>query len=500
MNYEDTLNVTKQYLLARIPFISFKTVEKNRALSIINKVSEMIKMTVFVHSMSKGFYNLKTKEVLSDEKTIMGALDYISERLKTSENLTFVLTDVVDVDEDTLVSRYFMDIVSLAEEKGSSILVITSDPIWVHLQRTGMNITLSLPTEEEIFAIVKENIEFYKNQIKIDWDETDAKEAATVLSGISEIEIKNVLASIVAKGKITKDDLTELKFAKDKLFSNINGLEKINIDNFNQTFAGLKGLYNWLIEKKELLNPNKKEELKKRNIRPPRGILLVGVPGCGKSLSSKVIASTWKLPLYRLDFATVQGRYVGQSEQQLKEALETAEHVSPCVLWIDEIEKGLATSMSSDVTTRLVGQFLFWLQECEKEVFVIATANDVSKLPPELLRKGRFDEMFFVDLPSYNERYDIIKMYIEKYLKIQAPENLLGELARITDGFSGADIEASFRDISYKMIASDNKMNLTGQLIIDTLNKVVPISRTNPESIEYIRRWGKGRAVKANID
>ncbi len=500
MNYEDTLNITKQYLLARIPFISFKTVEKNRALNIINNVSDLIKIPILVHSMSKGFYNLKTKEVLSDEKTIMGALDYISEKLKTSENQTFVLTDVVDVDEDTLVSRYFMDIVSLAEEKGSSIIVITSDPVWVHLQRMGMNITLSLPTEEEIYKIVKDNIEFYKNQIRIDWDETDAKEAATVLSGISETEIKNVLAATVAKGKITKDDLTDLKFAKDKLFSNINGLEKINIDNFNQTFAGLKGLYNWLIEKKELLNPNKKEELKRRNIKPPRGILLVGVPGCGKSLSSKVIASTWKLPLYRLDFATVQGRYVGQSEQQLKEALETAEHVSPCVLWIDEIEKGLAANSTSDVTTRLVGQFLFWLQECEKEVFVIATANDVSKLPAELLRKGRFDEMFFVDLPGYQERYDIIKMYIQKYLKIQAPDNLLNELARITDGFSGADIEASFRDISYKMIANDNNINLTGQFMIDTLNKVVPISRTNPESIAYIRKWGEGRAVKANIE
>ena len=498
MNYNECLKVTKQYLLARIPFISYQTVERTRALDLITKVVENIKIPVFVHSMSKGVYDLKTKELLSEEKTIMGVLDYITEQFKTRENLTFVLTEATDINEDSLVSRYFMDVVSLAEEKGGSILVITSDPVWTHLQRLGMNITMSLPTEEEIFGIVKSNLDYYRNQIKIDWDEENCKEAATILTGISEIEIKNVLASLVAKGEIVKQDLVDLKFAKDRLFSNINGLEKINMDNFNSSFAGMANLYNWLIEKKELLAPSRKEELLKRNIRPPRGILLVGVPGCGKSLSAKVIANTWELPLYRLDFATVQGMYVGQSEKQLRDALETAEHVSPCILWIDEIEKGLVTGMGdSGVTTRMVGQFLFWLQECQKEVFVIATANDVTKLPAELLRKGRFDEMFFVDLPDEEERHDIIKMYIEKYLKLIVPDNLLDELVRITEGFSGADLEASIRDISYKLVA-DPEYKLTGQAIIDSISKVVPMSKTNPEKISFIRSWGRERAVPAS--
>ena len=270
------------------------------------------------------------------------------------------------------------------------------------------------------------------------------------------------------------------------------------MDNFNSSFAGLDVLYKWLMEKKELLLPSKKEELKKRNIRPPRGILLVGVPGCGKSLSAKVIANTWELPLYRLDFATVQGKYVGQSEQQLRDALETAEHVSPCILWIDEIEKGLVNDMGDGgVTTRMVGQFLFWLQECEKDVFVIATANDVTKLPSELLRKGRFDEMFFVDLPTSEERKDILDMYIKKYLNIQVPIELLTELVKITDGFSGADLEASIRDISYKLIA-EPEFKLTGQMIYDSLKKVVPMVKTNPEKVNFIRSWGKDRALPAS--
>jgi len=498
MNYKETFQVTKQYLLARIPFISYTTVEKNRALELITKVSEEIKVPVFVHTMSKGVYNIQTKELLSEEKTIMGVLDYIAEQFKTRENLTFVLTEATDINEDSLVSRYLMDVISLAEEKGGTVLVITSDPVWTHLQRLGMNITMSLPTEEEIYKIIKENVEYYRNQIKIDWDDENYKEAATILTGISEVEIKNVISSLVAKGEITKHDLVDLKFAKDRLFSNINGLEKINMDSFNSIFAGLDVLYNWLIEKKELLLPSKKELLRKRNIRPPRGILLVGVPGCGKSLSAKVIANTWELPLYRLDFATVQGRYVGQSEQQLKDALETAEHVSPCILWIDEIEKGLVNDGGdSGVTTRMVGQFLFWLQECEKDVFVIATANDVTRLPSELLRKGRFDEMFFVDLPTNTERFDILKMYIRKYLNIDPPEVLLNELVNITEGFSGADLESSIRDISYKMIADPN-YKLTGQSIIDSLKRVVPLFKTNPEKINFIRSWGLERALPAS--
>jgi len=498
MNYDECLKITKRYLLARIPFISYGTVEKNRALDLITKVSEDIKIPIFVHSMSKGVYNIQTKELLSEEKTIMGVLDYIAEQFKTRENLTFVLTEATDINEDSLVSRYMMDVISLAEEKGGTILVITSDPVWTHLQRLGMNITMSLPTEEEIYKIIKENIDYYRNQIKIEWDDENYKEAATILTGISEIEIKNVLSSLVAKGEIVKQDLVDLKFAKDRLFSNINGLEKISMEGFNSSFAGLDVLYKWLMEKKELLLPSKKEELKKRNIRPPRGILLVGVPGCGKSLSAKVIANTWELPLYRLDFATVQGRYVGQSEQQLKDALETAEHVSPCILWIDEIEKGLVQDNGdSGVTTRMVGQFLFWLQECEKDVFVIATANDVTKLPSELLRKGRFDELFFVDLPTDSERFDILKMYIKKYLNIDPPEVLLQELVKITDGFSGADLEASIRDISYKLIAEPD-FKLTGQALIDSLNKVVPMIKTNPEKVNFIRSWGHDRAQPAS--
>lgn len=228
--------------------------------------------------------------------------------------------------------------------------------------------------------------------------------------------------------------------------------------------------------------------------------MLVGVPGCGKSLSAKSISANWKLPLYRLDFATVQGSYVGQSEQQLKDALTTAENVSPCILWIDEIEKGLSGAGGSNdggVSTRMVGQFLFWLQECKKQVFVVATANDVSMLPSELLRRGRFDELFFVDLPTADERRDILSLYMRKYLKLDFIGPFADKIVELTDGFTGADLESTVRDLAYRSIANSN-FTLNEENMITAFNNVVPLSQTSPEKIEAIRDWGKERAVPAS--
>ena len=309
------------------------------------------------------------------------------------------------------------------------------------------------------------------------------------------MESKNIISSLLVKGSILKEDLKELKFAKQKLFNEIPGLEVVPIED-NFSIAGLDNLKDWLYEKKSLMDPRMKEVLEKRGIQTPRGILLTGVPGCGKSLCSKAAAAIFNIPLYRLDLATVQGEYVGQSERQLKQALNTAEYVSPCVLWIDEIEKGLKEGSSSNVTSKMIGQFLFWLQECKKPVFVIASANDVSILPPELIRKGRFDDIFFVDLPNEKERKELFRLYFRKYLKIEADDEYLNELVHISEGFASADIEASIRNIAYKTIANSD-LRLNEGIIKNELSKVVSLSKTNPERINEIRRWGSERATPA---
>lgn len=499
MDANTSINTLKQYSLARIPFISFHTMEKSRGLEVLKHVSYGLQLPFYVHTLSKGTFDILTGKIVNDDKTLIGTLDFVSEQIRLKQNLTFILTEVSDIGSDSMISRYLLDIISLAEENGGVIIAITNDCVWGQLQRLGMTVSLDLPTEDEMLQIINENIEPYKRDIQIEWDSNDFREAATALTGVTRVEAQNVIASLIANRIIRKEDLTELKFTKDKLFSNIDGLERIDISDRVLEIGGLSGLKQWLNDKKKLQTPEKRDELRKRGLQPPRGILLVGVPGCGKSLSAKVIAATWNLPLYRLDFATVQGKFVGQSEQQLKEAFQLAEHLSPCILWIDEIEKGLGGtgSDSSGVTTRMIGQFLFWMQECRKMVFVVATANDVSMLPSELLRRGRFDELFFIDLPNEEERKEIIVMYTKKYLELTLSEDIILQLVNITEGFTGADLEASIREVSYRLIANEN-LTFTDDLIITSLKNVIPLSQTSPEKIESIRDWGRERAVPAS--
>lgn len=491
----------KKYAIARIPFISVYSPERARILEIINGVADTIKQPFFVHTLSKGMCDLATGKTANEDRSIPGALDFISQHIRQRQNLSFVLTEVSDIEDDTLTARHFLDTVMLAEECGAIIIVITTKPVWSQLQRLGMSVTLDLPTEDEMLQIIMESIEPYQRDIPVEWDKNDFKTAATVLTGLSRIEAQNVIATLIANKAIRKSDMLELRYAKDMMFSNISGLERINVTGEELSVGGLGGLKLWLEEKQRLLSPEKKEKLKERTIPSPRGILLVGVPGCGKSLSAKAIATQWQMPLYRLDFATVQGMYVGQSEGRLKDALSTAEHVSPCIMWIDEIEKGLAgaTQGGGDggVSIRMVGQFLFWLQECKKPVFVVATANDVSKLPPELLRRGRFDELFFVDLPTNDERKEIISLYIKRFLRTEIKDDLMEQLVGISEGFAGSDIESAAREVGYKIVANEN-LQITDDLLKSSFQNVVPLSKTAPERIEDIRNWGRERAVPAS--
>lgn len=490
----------KRYSIARIPFIAINTIERTRTLNILKEISEELSLPFFVHTLSKGVYDLSTEKVVNEDKSVYSALDFIGEQMKRKQYVTLVLTEIPDLSTDNGDSRQILDLVELANESGGVIIVLTNNAVWNQLQRQGMVIKIDLPNEDEMYSIIKEYIDDYRAEIPIEWDNADVREAAATLTGVTRIEAENVIAALIANKCIKKSDMDEVRHAKDRLFSDISGLEKIDADENVKDIGGLSGLRKWLDEKKELLKPEKRDELKAKGLQPPRGILLVGVPGCGKSLSAKSISANWKLPLYRLDFATVQGSFVGQSEQQLKDALATAENVSPCILWIDEIEKGLSgagTSNDGGVSTRMVGQFLFWLQECKKQVFVVATANDVSLLPSELLRRGRFDELFFVDLPTAEERREILTLYMRKYLSLDFTGPLADRIVELTDGFTGADLESTVRDLTYRSIANDNFV-LNEENMMTAFNNVVPLSQTSPEKIEKIRDWGKERAVPAS--
>lgn len=499
-NVAESRELLKRYSIARIPFIAIHTIERARTLEILKGISEELAIPFYIHTLSKGVYDLGSDKVLNEDKSVYGAIDFMTEQMKRKQYLTLVLTEIPDLSGDNADARQILDLVTLANESGGVIIVLTNNAIWNQLQRQGMILKIDMPNEDEMYGIIKEYIDDYRNEIPIEWDDMDIREAASILSGVTRIEAENVIAALIANKCIRKADMDDIRFAKNRLFSDISGLEKIDVDESVRDVGGLEGLRKWLDEKKELLTPEKRAELRSKGLQPPRGILLVGVPGCGKSLSAKSISANWKLPLYRLDFATVQGSYVGQSEQQLKDALQTAENVAPCVLWIDEIEKGLSGAGGSNdggVSTRMVGQFLFWMQECKKQVFVVATANDVSMLPSELLRRGRFDELFFVDLPTANERRDILSLYVTKYLNMHFIGETADRIVEMSEGFTGADLESTIRDLAYRSIANPD-FALTEENMIDAFNNVVPLSQTSPEKIEAIRDWGKERAVPAS--
>ena len=490
----------KRYSIARIPFIAVNSIEKARVLEMLKEISEELSLQFYVHSLSKGVYDLATEKTLDEDKSIYGAIDYMTEQMKRKQYLTMVLTEVPDLSSDNSDAKQLLALATLANESGGVIIVLTNNPVWNQLQRLGMTVKVDLPNEDEMYTIIKEYIDDYRQEIPIEWDNSDIREAASVLVGVTRIEVENTIAALIANKCIRKSDMNEIYYVKSRLFSEVSGLEKIDVEPGARDIGGMKGLRKWLNEKKELMTPENREKLRAKGLQPPRGILLVGVPGCGKSLSVKYIATYWKLPLYRLDFATIQGSYVGQSERQLRDALHIVEKMSPCILWIDEIEKGLSGAGSNDdggVSTRMVGQFLFWMQESRKPVFVAATANDISKLPAELLRRGRFDELFFMDLPTASERREILSLYTKKYLNMDFTSPFSDKIVKMTRGFTGADLESVIRNLAYQMIFNEDFV-VNEKTMIDKFRQVVPFFRTYHKQVQKIRRWGKDCTIPAS--
>jgi SpoVK/Ycf46/Vps4 family AAA+-type ATPase len=280
-------------------------------------------------------------------------------------------------------------------------------------------------------------------------------------------------------------------------------LEFINTDIKISDVGGLENLKNWLNKR----NNSWSEAAKKYCLPAPKGVLITGVPGCGKSLTAKAMSAAWQLPLLKLDFGKIFSGLVGSSEENMRKAIKTAEAVAPSILWVDEIEKSLSGVNSSSngdsgVSTRIFGTFLTWMQEKTAPVFVIATANNISGLPAELLRKGRFDEIFFVDLPTHRERKEIFKLHLTKRLKdeevaskLTIDDGLLESLANLTEGFVGAEIEQVVVSALYE--AFFNKRPLEYSDLENTIKNVVPLSVTQKEQILSLREWANIRAVAA---
>ena len=343
---------------------------------------------------------------------------------------------------------------------------------------------IPLPSTNEILTIIEDFIS--DMDITVEQDTID--EIALSFKGLNEFQIKQILNLAYQDGGcIDRDDKLLILKEKEQFIKKSGMLEIVNFAETIDDIGGLENLKEWLKRKAKVFS--NLDKAIKFGVDVPKGIMIIGMPGCGKSLTAKATASLFEIPLVRLDVGRLLGKYVGESEENMRKALRLSEAISPCVLWIDEIEKAFAgvggDGGGNEVTTRLFGQFLTWMQEKENTVFIVATANDISKMPPEFLRKGRFDELFFVDLPNGEERRKILDIHLKKRNKWNKNIDSIA-LIKETDGFNGADLEAVVKD-TIEMAFIDGKDSITTEDLIKSVKDTKSISSTLKDKIKEIK-------------
>lgn len=493
-NYNSTKAEIKNYICARTPLIVVDSAERERVERILKEIAAELNIAISYYTDAKQVVSINgdaAKDVDNDP------LQYIATSFKKNRNSTFAFGDIKRIGEDNTYSREVLNILYLAKETNCTLILITADNVWSRLAQFGMLTTLDYPDDDERIQQINSFVKQFRGRFSIEWDSYDIRMAATLMRGFTEIQIDNILSTTLISSKcLNKSHLAELTEQKSKLYAAVSCIQHIQV-NRDLAVSGLDALKDWLVSKKSIFFASD-AALIERDLSTPKGILLAGVPGCGKSLSAKMVAKEWHLPLFRFDIGSVYDKWVGESEKKMKEALQFIDNVSPCVVWIDEIEKALSVSDSgNDTGKRVLGQFLFWLQESRSRVFLVATANDISLLPFELFRKGRFSEIFFIDLPNDHERKAAIEQYIARSLHVRLSDEQINELVGATEGFSYSDIEYAIKDVA-QLALTEGQAVIRYKTLLESFRNVLPISRSNPDMVEKIRKWGSERAVAAS--
>jgi AAA+ superfamily predicted ATPase len=406
----------------------------------------------------------------------------------------YVLLDFHPYLQDPVNIRLMKDICMRYGEIPRQLVLISHEVALPNeLEGFTARFDMALPTEKQRESIVKRVASEYANEnpgSRVQYDPKAYQLLIQNLAGLTDHDTEQLARNaIFHDGAITKSDLPGVMQAKYDLL-NLGGILHYEYDTAKfGDVGGLENLKRWLtLRKPAFLN-----DAGATHLDTPKGILLIGVQGCGKSLAAKATAGIFDLPLLRLDFATLYNKYHGETEKNLRESLKTADVMAPCVLWIDEIEKGLAGSGGETGTTqRVLGSFLTWMAEKTSQVFVVATANDISSLPPELVRKGRFDELFFVDLPSADIRKQIFDIHLR--MREQNTRSLnLPVIAAAAEGFSGAEIEQAI--VSALYTAHAHNSNLASEHLLAELERTKPLSVVMSEKVALLRQWAAGRTV-----
>lgn len=497
---------------ARFPLIYVTTYEEERVRdaikNVLEKMGAKIQRELYSWTQTTGIVNELTGKNIVGTQNALKALEFIE---KHSNNAVFVLYDFhVNFgckcrQPDYDVVRKLRDLVPILKTSTARKNIIFVSPELVipdTLQKEITIVDFPLPTLEEIKAKLNKMLMQNKNVKSETLTEDDKDKLCKSALGLTLQEAENAFAlAMVNDGRIDVSDLKIILEEKAQIIKKTGILEFIQSDFSIDDVGGLDNLKNWLKKR----NNSWLERAKRYCIPAPKGVLVTGVPGCGKSLTAKAMSTMWQLPLLRLDLGKIFSGIVGSSEENMRKAIQTAEAVAPSILWVDEIEKGLNgvnSSNDSGVSSRIFGTFLTWMQEKEAPVFVIATANNIHSLPPELLRKGRFDEIFFVDLPTLKERIDIFKVHLTRRLKdpevsknIPLTDETFKHFAEMTEGFIGAEIEQVVVSALCEAFFENRALEFSDfEKIIKT---TVPLATTQREQIIALRQWANVRAVSA---
>lgn len=446
--------------------------------------------TVYRWTATEGIIVNQSKDSIYDSLDPIKALKNIKDIILTSPEkpMVFVLYDIDKFFDKPIVIRLIKDILSSIKHNYITIISISSNPLNLKdFDNYSVILKAGYPDENEIVSIVNSEVKnFYKNSPPlIMLDKIGGRRFIESLKGLTERQIRNiVLRCLVDDGKIDFADIKKIEKIKREIYDRAGFLEYVEGEDV-KNIAGFNNLKQWIESRKKLLYVSLSSDW-------PKGVLICGIPGCGKSLAAKVIGKILDYPVYRFDPSSLYSKYIGESEENARNFFNTVDKLSPVCLWIDEIEKifTLDDSMADGgVSRRIFSMFLVWLSERKDKTFIVATSNDINRLPPEFIRKGRFDEIFFADLPSLIERKEIFKIHLSKR-NIAFQDNQLEELAAITEGFSGSEIEQSIVSAIY---SSGGKPDM--KAIKEEILKTSPLSFVKKNEFDFLRKWALDRKI-----
>lgn len=495
MSGKTEFNDLRLLVKSKNPIITIETHEEKRAIELITQLAIHFNRPIFGWDRVDGIKRVDLAHDLAEIDDSKEPLDALKHIKSVQRSAIFILCDFHPYFEnEPKIVRLVREIALDHNDKSHTLIFISHKiDLPAEVKRYSAKFQLALPNEVQLEKLIREEANIWSKAHhgqKVKTDAATLKQLVRNLKGMTNADARTLIRNVVSDGAITEEELPQVNKAKFELLD-MDGVLSFEYETskFSEV-GGLNNLKIWLKQRKAVFLD------RDIPIDPPKGLMLLGIQGGGKSLAAKAVAGMWGLALLRLDFGTLYNKYHGETEKNLRESLKMAELMAPCVLWLDEVEKGLSSGESDGGTSqRLLATLLTWMAENTHQVFIVATANDISKLPPELMRKGRLDEIFFVDLPDHQSRQDIFKIHLSRR-KQNAEQFDLSALADASDGFTGSEIEQAVVSALYRAYGGGSPMTTIS--VEETIKQTQPISVVMAEKVQALRDWAKDRTVLAN--